>query len=130
MERRKHISQMTPQEITLLKSKFRNIKEPAYTNYSLGRLTQRKIQKKQVVRALRIGELIEYHLVGHHHRVLVRGTASKKGEIVCVVLDTDTKEVVTVFKNKATDHHWTLDSSNYSPKLDILKLLKWSGRNV
>ena len=27
MERRKHVNQMTPQEITLLKSKFRNIKE-------------------------------------------------------------------------------------------------------
>lgn len=130
MEKRKHVSQMTPQEITFLKSKFRHVKEPIYTNYSLGRLSQRKIQRKQVVRALKIGELVEYHLVGRHHRVLVRGTASKRGEVVCVVLDIFTREVVTVFKNVITDRHWTLNPSNYDNKVDILNIMKWSGKIV
>lgn len=129
MDSRKHISQMTIQEETYLKNIYRRVRNPLFTPYSLKRLYQRGIQPTRVIRTIKLGELIEFHVKDNSCRVLIRESRPIHGVVTNVVLELFTKKVITSFKNSADDRHWNLDGSLYNKHLDIIKILR-SGENV
>lgn len=123
-ECRKHISQMTSEDIIFLKNKVRVKGKPQLTDYCKDKMKLRGIKEWQVKKAIKEGELIEYHYVNpFEQRVLLRGTPNKRGNVVCVVYDVHTRDVVTVYYNKFNDNHKTLNMDRYLEDIDITHLV-------
>lgn len=79
------------------------------TSYALGRMVKRHVSWDQVLWVQKHGEVVDY-TVTETRRVLLR--VQPRGE-VCIVIDLDTADLVTVFRNDAGDQHNTLDTSRY-----------------
>lgn len=120
---KKHVSQMTQREITLL-TDLCMLGDYHLCSYSQRRLRQRNIEPKQVLKAIKEGKLIEYHYVSPlEHRVLLRGITPISGFVICVVLDLFTGLIVTAYKNSVWDKHFTLRQKEYDANIDILNKL-------
>jgi hypothetical protein len=113
---------MTKAEINLLISKTRAAANVVIaTNYCLERLKQRNADLFDIVHVLQTGYLIEYHKKGDKNRVLLRGTKRYGRDVLCVVLELNTCEVITCYWNRFDDMHYTLNESAYNRNLNILK---------
>lgn len=121
MEFRKHYLDFTSSEKAEL---YKYLKEDDYkiTKHTSIRQKEKIITEKEIHRAIHNGKIIEYHYKDSN-RILVRGNTNEKGYNICVVLDVNTKEVITAFDNKVTDNHYTLDTSKYISYINILNLL-------
>ena len=78
------------------------------TSYFKKRLSERGLAVTDIKNALSHGKLIEYHTLKGTRRLLVRDSTG-----TCVVLDLDSKNVITTYFNRADDHHSTLRSGEY-----------------
>jgi len=76
--------------------------------YILRRLYTRQIRINQVKKAVREGEIIEYHTLRGSRRVLIRDSIG-----ICVVVDLDTRCVVTAFKNDPSNTHKYINEKPY-----------------
>ena len=78
------------------------------TAYFKKRLAERGLAVTDIKNALSHGKLIEYHTLKGTRRLLVRDATG-----TCVVLDLDTKNVITTYFNRSDDNHSTLRSEEY-----------------
>ena len=79
------------------------------TGYFKIRLAERGLSVTNIKNALTHGKLIEYHTLKGTRRLLVRDATG-----TCVVLDLDSKNVITTYFNRSDDHHSTLKSDEYA----------------
>jgi len=121
-EKRKHISQMSYKEQEALIELINNTIF-SFCDYCLYKMKKRKIKRKQVVKAIKNGYLIEYHFKDNSHRVLLRSRPNNNRKCVCVVLDLTKRNIVTTYYNHFNDRHTTLNQSIYDENLDILQML-------
>jgi len=124
MEARKHISQMTTQEKTLLNSFIGKDK----CNYKIGKHAQKRgsekvIANECVYRALEDGQIIEYHYKDSN-RLLIRGNVDEGNINICVVVDLTENEIITIYDNEISDKHFTLNRSLYRKNFDIASMFK------
>jgi len=78
------------------------------TPYFKKRLVERGLSTTDIINALTNGKLIEYHTLKGTRRLLVRDDTG-----TCVVIDLDTKNVITTYFNRFNDNHSTLKSNEY-----------------
>lgn len=95
----------------------------SFCDYCLYKMKKRKIKRKQVVKAIKNGYLIEYHFKNNSHRVLLRGRPNNSRKCVCVVLDLTKRNIITTYYNHFNDRHTTLNPSIYDENLDVLQML-------
>lgn len=72
------------------------------------RAEEKGITKEQLTGALQTGSLIEFHNERQTRRILLRAT-----EGTCIVLDLDTRTLVTAYHNDPRDRHSTLRRNEY-----------------
>lgn len=142
-QRKKHVSQMTKDEIHYLSEKCKNIPQKKVTISK--HLLQKGISFNQVdiLNTLQSPNLhsliIEYNETPKKNgsldsRVLIRSNISKDvqfqtkyGKVftapaqMCFVISLKTYEVITVYWNKTNDSHTTMDWSRYQKHLKIIK---------
>lgn len=124
LEVRKHFSHLTSEEKTFLNSFLtKDNKEYRAINHAIIRSKEKIITNESVDRAIHNGKIVEYHYK-QGNRVLVRGNVNEDGYNICVVIDCDTLEILTVFFNKENDAHVTLNKSLYRKNFDVLSMFK------
>ena len=78
------------------------------TPYFKSRLTERGLTVDDIKDALTHGKLIEFHKLKGTRRILVRDSSG-----TCLVIDLDTKKVITTYFNRSGDNHSTLKRDEY-----------------
>ena len=78
------------------------------TSYFKVRLAERGLSVTDIRNALTHGKLVEYHTLKGTRRLLIRDATG-----TCVVLDLDTKNVITTYFNRSNDNHSTLKTEEY-----------------
>ena len=83
----------------------------AFAPHYLHRSAERHISgwRGQLRDLLNTGEIIEYHTLKGSRRVLIRNIETG----ISIVVDLDSKMIVSVWQNKFNDNHKTLDTSSY-----------------
>ena len=125
---RKHITQMTRDEVEYLReliSKVDNITLCDHAQEAAARLnvSERYIRAVNLQRA----QLVEFNTGrGTSRRVVLRDKRAihinrYQLKNLVIVLDVDTKEVVTIFLNDIHDHHNSIDLTYYTKDLKIIK---------
>ena len=102
-----HSSSLNP---VCVKSLLREMKSYKYTvtPYFKNRLVERGLTVADIKTALTHGKLIEFHRLKGTRRILVRDDAG-----TCVVIDLETKNVITAYYNRSGDNHSTLKTHEY-----------------
>ena len=100
-----------------IKNKLNNIKLGRIYNHCWERMKQKNISVRECYEVLKMYDIIEVNFTykkQNDMRVLLRGRAEdKSGYCTCLVMNISTGDVCTVWKNKATDTHKTLNKCNY-----------------
>lgn len=123
MEKRKHISEMKYEEKNMLRKIVKQNKF-VFSDHCIKRTMQRRVMVTDIMKTIRKGNIIEFHVVGDSIRVLLRGKPNGKDKCPCVVLNVGTKEVVTVYHNYKYNHHQYSKRTLYSKDLDICSLVQ------
>lgn len=123
MEQRKHVSTMRHKEKHMLKKIVRQNKF-VFSKHCIRRTIQRRVMVTDIMRTIRRGHIVEFHVVDDSLRVLLRGQANDHDRCPCVVLNVGTKEVVTVYHNYKYNHHQYSKRTLYTKDLDICSLIK------
>ena len=120
MEVRKYYLDFKTQEERILNTYLD--KDYKLTNHTVFRKKDRLITLGAIQRAIHSGKIIEFHYKDSN-RILVRGSKNEHGYNICAVLDIDNNTIVTVYYNKISDNHCTLNTGNYSAYINICGLL-------
>ena len=124
LEVRKHCSQMTTDEKLFLNSFLTKDKNDyKMSRHATEREKQKIISKDCMYRAIHNGNIIEYHFK-NSNRLLVRGNVDENGYNVCVVVNCDTREIITAYMNSVSDNHCTLKEELYEKDFDIASMFK------
>lgn len=123
-EWRKHSSQMNKSEKQIIRDFVSNGKKYNYTKHAELRKSEKNIADIEVARCISYNDIIEFHFVDDSKRVLLRGKNTENGYHVCVVVDLDTHDIITVYKNRNNDNHFTLDESEYDKSYNLLDYIK------
>jgi len=107
MEKKLHSLSLDPNCVISLMTEMRKIKFTV-TSYFKTRLAERGLSVTDITNALTHGKLIEYHTLKGTRRLLIRDSTG-----TCVVLDLDTKNVITTYFNRSDDNHSTLKRNEY-----------------
>jgi len=107
MKKKIHSLSLDPGCVSSLMTEMRKTKFKV-TAYFKTRLAERGLSVTDISKALSNGKLIEYHTLKGTRRLLVRDATG-----TCVVLDLDTKNVITTYFNRSDDNHSTLRSGEY-----------------
>lgn len=99
----KNFKQMSRDEIIYLlelKSKALN-KGIFFAKHALDRMDQRYIREKDIIKALKDGQIIEYRKIKNTDIITIRGGhVNKYGEQVYVIFSLDKRKVITTYTNK------------------------------
>lgn len=125
---RKHITQMSREEVEYLReliSKVDNITLCDHAQDAAARLNV----SEQYIRAVNLqrAQLVEFNTGrGASRRVVLRDKRAihinrYQLKNLVLVIDVDTKEVVTIFLNDIHDHHKSIDLTYYTKDLKIIK---------
>lgn len=113
---RKHFTQMTKQEINLLK--FLAKGKYTMSSHSKLRIKKRKITEAQIFNTIKYGEIIEYLIVNNFsNRVMLRCEDDSIGRSIYVVVDVVSRVVVTAYKDKP----YRNSTSSYEKSINIEK---------
>lgn len=128
MELRKHIQNMTKDDIEMLENATKN-KVFKYTDYSLKRVLERNIGYSSVQETIENGQIVEFHYKDGDIRILKRSNhCNHRGHCTCVVYSLLSESIITVYRNDYSDNHITLDKSKYTD-VDLQKLIKRINQN-
>jgi hypothetical protein len=118
---RKHREQMSPAEIEYSESLVHGITDwNLMTHHAAERMAEKHIAKQDVVNTLKYGAVIEVTSLG---RIVVRLMKGKmKG--TCAVVSPKDKTVVTVWYNRGSDNHSTIDMSQYGWDVNVITFLE------
>lgn len=132
-EIRKHFTQMTEEEISIVTNKIKqsvnndvktvNILPHAY-NHFFRRTPKTQAYRRLIGRALLNFNAIEYKKIYNgvnlvEERALIRGTDVLNGEGVVIVYSISHRCIVTLWINDTDDMHSTLDMSLYDENMEI-----------
>lgn len=134
-QRKKHISQMTSNEISFLVYKIQHLDKIIYSNHLLKKHIT--FNEKTILKTLKSSNLknciIEYNETPSKdfldRRVLIRSEIAENVLInnnnyelcnLCFVLSIVSKKVITVYYNKSNDNHTSLNLNRYDNTLKII----------
>lgn len=125
---RKYHTQMSKNEIQMLRNNLINQGFPTLTLHTKMRMEEKGITEEDISKALENFYIIEFHrkdrgYYGHDNRVVIRGTNRTKGFNICMSISLSDGHLVTVYKNYNTDRHPTLDTSKYNRNVEIGKYI-------
>ena len=127
---KKHITQMSKQEIDFLVNKFKSIPEHKwkFNPYSKRRAKQRGVDFS-VFRSIWTDgfDLIEFHKhdIKGENRILLRTIITDENDFqVCAVFNFTTLEVTTIYLNWRKNKHNNLIWEEYDSEIDIIKEFK------
>lgn len=127
MSRRKHYKQMSPSELETLRDAIDKLDKTTLADlqsYVLHRMSQRKLEKSDILNAIRGGRIIEAHnKVRNDIRVVLR-QETKRGFSVCVVVSLLKGSIITVYRNDNSDNHYTIDWSEYKWRANLVSEVK------
>ena len=115
----------TDKEKELLRNILKNRKDKSITivPHAKERMQEKSITFRDISNALEDFNVVELHQKGWDTRILLRGKAEDRyGKNTCLSLSLITFRVITVYKNKATDNHYTLQQENYE-NINVEELL-------
>lgn len=130
--RRKHVSQMTAREQSVIWKRLKDVQEYEWEliPHALDRLEEKGIRasKQDVISTIYNSSIIEYRIVhnskvenGIDERVILRSKSVVNDRYnLNVVFSLTTKRIITVWKNHVKDRHKTLDWSIYSSDMEVL----------
>lgn len=95
-----------------------------FQDHSRDRLKQKDIKDREIIRTVRKGVPIEFHIVDNSPRVLFRLQRQNQTVDICVVVDILDGTIVTAFTNHTNDKHSTLHEEIYNPELDVIATMK------
>ena len=88
------------------------------------RMTEKGIEPKDIIEALKSFKIIELHLKDGDVRILIRGEATNdSNKNTCMSLSLSNMRIITVYQNSSTDGHKTLIRENYED-LNVENILK------
>lgn len=102
---RKHFKSMTKEErIYLLTVKDKLLRKGVtFAKHALDRMDERYIKEKDVLRALKNGQILEYKKINNDEVIAIRGChINRKKEQVYVIFSLTHNKVITTYSNK----HW------------------------
>jgi len=123
---KKHVTQMTPEELDLLLSEFQKVDPELWviSRYCNKRLDERRINPFHLLELITDHRIIEYHHPEDgSHRILLRGRPHNRREL-CAVFNLSNGQVVTLWTNWVGNQHQNLDWSEYDERCCILSKLK------
>jgi len=123
MEWRKHRNQMTPMEKQEIYKALALCSCYRFTRHSFDKKEQRGISNREIFRCIKYGDIIEFHYIKGQQRVLLRSNETVHNSNVCVVVDINTYEIVTAYRNTITDSHITLHTELYDSSYDLLSYI-------
>lgn len=119
MNKRKHYTQMSPKELHYLRSEIDKLGTFDFTDYAEVRMKERDVAIEDVLKSIYYGKIIEVHNNNYKViRVLLRYQMNEY--YICTVVDLFKKSIITVYKNKKEDDHFTLNWSQYEWYVDIV----------
>ena len=121
MEVRKHASQMSNQEVSLLNGFLTKDKSYKIGIHASDRIKEKKNNEDSMERAIHNGEIVEWHYK-NGNRLLVRGLTNENDYNTCVVLNCDRGQIITVYKNSVSDKHCTLKEGLYEKDFNIVSM--------
>lgn len=131
-QRKKHYSQLTQDEYTVLRTKLANVRQQwLRKGITLSYHLQDKMIEgdttfslEEAMKCIMFGQIIEYNTTDNDKRVLLRSTQtiSHEGKLVnqCIVVSLKTFRVVTSFLNYADDKHTTINLDRYDENLEVV----------
>lgn len=123
MEWRKHYTSMSKRELDLISIKIRSCNFE-YSEHLYEMIYERNIGEKDVNSTIKHGSVVEFHYVDGDCRILIRGNKIIEGSVVCVVLSINKENIITAYKNRYLDEHFTLQQELYDDEKDLLKYIE------
>lgn len=123
MEWRKHTDQMTSMERQRLTDLVLQNTKYILTEHAKRKQNERDIDNIEIGRCIKFGNIIEFHFVNDSKRILMRKNNTVKDYNICVVIDIETHEIITTYKNSCGDNHRSIDMTNYNGSYDLLSYL-------
>jgi hypothetical protein len=120
---RKHISQMSLEEVDFFTSLVRN-KAWIMSGHVREQMEKRGGTLSDIIEAIEYGSLVEYHCRNGYSRLLFRSETPIHNWVPCVVVEIATERIITIFWNHVKDNHRTIDMSRYNEDLDIIAMFK------
>lgn len=111
---KKHRVQMKQAEIEALEAHVRKLNCEAIGQHAAEWMAQKNVSAREIANSLRYGQAIELHNEAGEWRAVLRHQYGRPQVAVCAVFAIERGEVVTVWKNKGSDAHSTLDLSKYN----------------
>lgn len=99
----KHFKHMTKEEITyLLMMKTMSLRKGViFSKHSIDRMRDRRIRKRDVIKALKTGQIIDYRYIDNSEIVTIRSCYLNRGdEQVYVVFALNKGKVITTYSNR------------------------------
>lgn len=78
----------------------------------------------EILNAIKWGIVIEVHNDAGELRALVRHAFGRPKVAVCIVVSLETGHVCTVWKNRGSDNHKTLDRTLYTWRTNVIQLIE------
>lgn len=126
---KKHISQMTAQESTILHTLISNLDshEMRITNHAKNHISF--INRSIVSQTLQAFDVIEFNVTNNKPRVLIRSRkqlniVTERGmdkANICLVISIEENSVITAYVNCTNDNHKSIDMSRYDESINIIK---------
>lgn len=128
-ERKKHFTQMTSREKSLLKEKIKqvDIREWVVSKHAMERIRERnfKFCPERIVNCLTNFRPIEYKVVNYYgkrqERVLIRGNDIYNGSNLVMLFNVTDKEFITCWMNTHDDMHDAIDMEEYDGSLEVVE---------
>lgn len=125
---RKHITQMSREEVEYLRELISRVDNITLCDHAQDAAARLNVSE-QYIRAVNLqrAQLIEFNTGrGASRRVVLRDKRAihinrYQLKNLVLVIDVDTKEVVTIFLNDIHDHHKSIDLTYYTKDLKIIK---------
>lgn len=120
---RKHFSNMTKEEIVYLlavKDKLIN-KGVNFGEHALSRMGERYIKERDVINALKYGQILEYQKNNKEEVLVIRGCyINRRNNQIYVVLSLTRNKVITTYSNKHSfAYKQRINFDKYSTDIDI-----------
>ena len=105
---RKHFTKMTKEErIYLLSLKDKLLKRGvSFGRHALAKMHERSIKEKDVLKAIKNGQIVEYKKIKNKESMIIRGcNINKRNEQIYVIFSLSYNKVITAYSNKQHSKH-------------------------
>lgn len=111
--RGKHFQQMSKEErlyLMKIKDSLLRKKNIHFAKHALDRMEERYIKERDIIKAIRNGQIIEYRENNYDRVVAIRGcTLNRRNENVYVIMSINNGKIITTYSNK----HWMAYTKHY-----------------